>query len=150
MLLVTTVYSVCFCQSLQSMTVFLSGSPEEVKRQQLLHRCLSLQSMTVVLSGSPEEVKRQQESLQRCQSLEETQRLFDRGQHQQVVDSLTATFASMPSTHRGVKVMRLGFMWLLCCFNNSTFESLTGSWQPVLCHRQRIMDLKAFSLNERK
>ena len=68
-LLVTTVYSVCFCQSLQSMTVFLSGSPEEVKRQQLLHRCLSLQSMTVVLSGSPEEVKRQQ-LLHHCQSLQ--------------------------------------------------------------------------------
>ena len=68
-LLVTTVYSVCFCQSLQSMTVFLSGSPEEVKRRQLLHRCLSLQSMTVVLSGSPEEVKGQQ-LLHLCQSLQ--------------------------------------------------------------------------------
>ena len=68
----------------------------------------------VSVSESTEEVKRQQESLQRCQSLEETQRLYDSGQHQQVVDSLTATFASMQPAHRGMKVCNWSVMLLLC------------------------------------
>ena len=48
------------------------------------------------VSVCPDEVKRQQESLQRCQSLEEVQRLFDAGAFAQVVDALTATFTSAP------------------------------------------------------
>nr|KAG5701968.1 hypothetical protein BaRGS_034550 [Batillaria attramentaria] len=52
---------------------------------------------------SLEEVKRQQESLQRCQSLEETQRLFDAGKYQQVVDYLTPTFAQSQAVQSGLK-----------------------------------------------
>ncbi|KAL8594874.1 hypothetical protein ACOMHN_016115 [Nucella lapillus] len=52
---------------------------------------------------SLEEVKRQQESLKRCQSLEECQRLCDQGQYQQVVESLTATCLLPHATHRVFK-----------------------------------------------
>ncbi|XP_076450993.1 uncharacterized protein LOC143286923 isoform X2 [Babylonia areolata] len=52
---------------------------------------------------SLEEVKRQQESLKRCQSLEESQRLFDAGQYQQVIDSLTATCLLPQATQRTFK-----------------------------------------------
>ena len=92
--------------------VFFSESAEEVQRQQEVLPGAIVHKVSV--SESTEEVKRQQESLQRCQSLEETQRLFDSGQHQQVVDSLTATFTSMQPTHRGMKVCNLGVTMLLC------------------------------------
>ena len=60
--------------------------------------------MLCLLYLFPEEVKRQQESLQRCQSLEETQRLFDEGDYAQVVETLAATFVTGPNVRRSQKV----------------------------------------------
>ncbi|KAL5007713.1 hypothetical protein ScPMuIL_016519 [Solemya velum] len=82
----------CFNKTIEYLTL----SKEENNASH--YQVINCKSDSVI---SIDEVKNHQESLQRCQSLDETQRLYDAGDYRKVAEILLQTFKSQPRKVRG-------------------------------------------------